>query len=92
MASPVRAACVSRIQNTGLRVLLIEDEPKISVYVKRGLEEQGYAEDTVFTGREALTWVSAAPIDLIVLDILLPELNGLEVCKEMRQRGINSRC
>ncbi len=72
-----------------MRVLIVEDEPNISAYVKRGLQEQGYAVDAARTGREALDWLAVAPYDLIVLDILLPEINGLEVCKELRQRGIS---
>jgi DNA-binding response OmpR family regulator len=70
-----------------MRVLLVEDEHKISAYVKRGLEESGYAVDAVYTGREALDWAESAPYDLIVLDIMLPELDGLTVCSELRQRG-----
>jgi DNA-binding response OmpR family regulator len=70
-----------------MRVLVVEDEHKIRTYIKRGLEEQGYAVDAVFSGREALDWAEAAPYDLIVLDILLPEVDGLSVCRELRQRG-----
>ncbi len=70
-----------------MRVLVVEDERKISTYVKRGLEEQGYAVDTVFTGREALDWAEAAPYDMIILDILLPEIDGLTVCRELRKRN-----
>lgn len=70
-----------------MRVLLVEDEHHISAYVKRGLDEDGYAVDAVYTGREALHWADAAVYDLIVLDILLPELDGLSVCRELRQRG-----
>jgi len=70
-----------------MRVLLVEDERKISAYVKRGLEEAGYAVDTAYTGREALDWADSAAYDLIVLDILLPELDGLSVCRELRKRG-----
>ena len=73
-----------------MRTLIVEDEPMISAYVKRGLQEQGYAVDTAFTGKEALDWAAVAPYDLIILDILLPELSGLEVCKELRQRGVNT--
>lgn len=71
-----------------MRVLIVEDERKISAYVKRGLEEQGYAVDTAFTGSEALDWADAVLFDLIVLDILLPELDGLTVCRELRKRGV----
>ena len=70
-----------------MRVLVVEDERKISSYLKRGLEEQGYAVDTAFTGVEALDWADSAPYDLIILDILLPEMDGLTVCRELRKRG-----
>ena len=70
-----------------MRILIVEDERKISAYLKRGLEEQGYAVDAAFTGREALDWAASAPYDLIVLDILLPELDGISVCRELRKRG-----
>ena len=70
-----------------MRVLVVEDERKISSYLKRGLEEQGYAVDTAFTGVEALDWADSAPYDLIILDILLPEMDGITVCRELRKRG-----
>ncbi len=70
-----------------MRVLLVEDEHKIAAYVKRGLQESGYAVDAVFTGRDALDWVGAAPYDLIILDIMLPVIDGLTVCRELRHRG-----
>jgi len=73
-----------------MRVLIVEDERKIAAYVKRGLEEQGYAVDAVFSGREALDWAEAAPYDIIVLDILLPEMDGFSVCRELRQRGLRT--
>ncbi len=70
-----------------MRVLVVEDERKISAYVKRGLEEQGFAVDTAFTGREALDWAETVDFDVMVLDLMLPELDGLTVCRELRQRG-----
>jgi DNA-binding response OmpR family regulator len=73
-----------------VRVLVVEDERKISAYVKRGLEEQGYAVDVAYTGREALDWAEAVVFDLIVLDILLPELDGVSVCRELRRRGLRA--
>jgi len=72
---------------TKMRVLIVEDERKISAYIKRGLEEQSYAVDVVYSGREAFDWAEAAPYDLILLDILLPEIDGLSVCRELRRRG-----
>jgi heavy metal response regulator len=68
-----------------MRVLVVEDERKISSYLKRGLEEQGYAVDTAYTGREALDYAESAPYDVILLDILLPEMDGLTVCRELRR-------
>ena len=73
-----------------MHVLLVEDERHISTYIKRGLEEQGLAVDTAFTGREALDWAETVPFDLIILDILLPELDGLAVCRELRNRGVGT--
>jgi len=70
-----------------MRVLLVEDERRISTYIKRGLEEEGYAVDAVYTGQEALDWAEATAYDLIILDILLPELDGISACHELRQRG-----
>jgi two-component system, OmpR family, copper resistance phosphate regulon response regulator CusR len=70
-----------------MRILLVEDERKISAYVRRGLEEAGYAVDVAFTGPEALHWTAKADYDAIVLDIMLPEIDGLNVCREMRRCG-----
>ena len=70
-----------------MRVLLVEDERKIATYVKRGLDEQGYAVDIAYNGREALEWAEMVQFDLIVLDILLPEIDGLTVCRTLREQG-----
>lgn len=64
----------------------MEDEHKLSAYVKQGLEESGYAVDAVYTGIDALDWAEATDYDLIVLDILLPEMDGLTVCRELRAK------
>jgi DNA-binding response OmpR family regulator len=73
-----------------MRVLIVEDERKISAYVRRGLEEQGYAVDVAYTGGEALDWIDAVTFDLIILDIMLPEVDGLTVCRTLRQRDIRT--
>lgn len=70
-----------------MRVLVVEDERKISAYVKRGLEEHGFAVDTAFTGPEALDWADTVDFDVIVLDRMLPDLDGIVVCRTLRQRG-----
>ena len=73
-----------------MRILLVEDERKISAYVRRGLEEAGYAVDVAFTGHEALARSDQATYDAVVLDIMLPGLDGLTVCREMRTRGVGA--
>ncbi|MEK6256268.1 MAG: response regulator transcription factor [Chloroflexota bacterium] len=72
-----------------MRILLVEDDKKISSYTKRGLEEHGHAVDAVYSGGQVLEWVEAVSFDLVLLDILLPEMSGLEVCRALRKRGYN---
>ena len=69
-----------------MRILIIEDERKISAYIQRALQEQGYAVDGAYTGHEALDLAQYAEYDVIVLDILLPDLDGLSVCRALRAR------
>lgn len=70
-----------------MRVLIVEDQPHLASYVKRALEEQGYAVDLARTGREALDWAKVVKFDLIVLDIMLPEIDGITVCRRLRSQG-----
>jgi heavy metal response regulator len=70
-----------------MRILVVEDERKLATYLKRGLEEQGYAVDAAYTGGEGLDWAQATSYDLIILDIMLPEMDGVSVCKELRREG-----
>ena len=73
-----------------MRLLLVEDEARIARYVRKGLEEQGHAVDQAFDGKEALDWTEAVDYDLIILDIMLPKLDGLAVCRELRRRSVRS--
>jgi DNA-binding response OmpR family regulator len=70
-----------------MRLLIVEDQPNVSNYLKRALEEQGYAVDLARTGREALDWAEVVEYNLIVLDIMLPEVDGLTVCRRLRSWG-----
>jgi DNA-binding response OmpR family regulator len=78
------------IEEIRMHILLVEDERMIANYVKRGLEEQGYAVDIAFSGEEALIWATGGVFDLIVLDIMLPPPDGIEVCKTLRRRGLQT--
>ena len=73
-----------------MRVLLVEDEPKIADFVQRGLTEEGYAVDVADDGEEGLEWPSIADFDVILLDVMLPVLDGLTVCRTMRERGVTT--
>jgi DNA-binding response OmpR family regulator len=70
-----------------MRVLVVEDESTIADFLVRGLTEQGYAVDHVGDGQAALEVLATASFDAVVLDILLPKLDGLSVCTRMRARG-----
>jgi DNA-binding response OmpR family regulator len=73
-----------------MRVLVIEDEPGIVQFVCQGLREAGYAVDIAFNGEEGLNYALAAEYDVIVLDILLPKINGLQLLEKLRSRGIKA--
>jgi len=68
----------------------VEDDHKIAGYVKRGLEEEGYAVDAAYDGRDGLDWALAAPYDLFILDVMLPGLDGFSLCRELRRQGIQA--
>ena len=73
-----------------MRVLVVEDEERIARFLKKGLEEESYAVDVVGDGPAALDWVAGVSYDLILLDVMLPGLNGFEVCRLLRNRGVTS--
>jgi two-component system OmpR family response regulator len=73
-----------------MRVLIVEDEPRLATLIRTGLLDEGYAVDVAELGNEALEWVVRAEFDSIVLDIMLPDLDGLSVCRTMRKRGVRS--
>ena len=70
-----------------MKLLVVEDDKTVGQYVKRGLEEQQYIADWVTDGTEALRVASTVPYDLIILDLRLPGMTGIEVLRTMRDRG-----
>ena len=68
-----------------MRALIVEDERKIALALKRGLEQESFAADAVFTGDEGLAMALDEPYDVIVLDRMLPGLDGMEVCRQIRE-------
>lgn len=74
-----------------MRILVIEDEPKIAQAVKKGLELKGYAVDAVYDSDSGLSYASDPDYDLIVLDRMLPgKIDGTELCKKLRADKINT--
>lgn len=74
-----------------MRVLVIEDNPKMSTAIQKGLREQGFATDVSDTGFEGEDLACSNIYDLIVLDLMLPDRDGIEVCRNMRRRGVKSK-
>jgi len=75
------------VTDTPTRVLVVEDDPTVAEVVTRYLEREGFAVESVGDGNEALASADAQLPDLVVLDIMLPGLDGLEVCRRLRSRA-----
>ena len=73
-----------------MRVLVVEDEKDLNRVITRKLKAEGYSVDSCFDGAEALDYMEMTPYDAIVMDIMMPEKNGYQVLKEMREKGNRS--
>lgn len=73
-----------------MRVLVVEDDPAISRFIVRGLTEDHYLVDLVEDGASAVEMAAAEEYDVVVLDLMLPELDGFEVCRRLREKGIDT--
>ena len=72
-----------------MRILLVEDDHRLAVSLRRGLQDAGFAVDVAHQGEEALVCAETTPFDLIVLDVMLPGLDGLEVSRRLRARRVH---
>jgi len=70
-----------------VRLLVVEDEVKMAGLLRRGLTEEGYAVDVARTGGDGLWAGTSTPYDAILLDVMLPDLDGFEVCRRLRENG-----
>jgi two-component system OmpR family response regulator len=75
------------IYGDGVRALIVEDELRMAALLKRGLEEDGYAVDVVNTGTDAVWQANEFSYDAVVLDVMLPGLDGAQVCRRLRESG-----
>ena len=67
-----------------MRILVVEDEVKMAALLKRGLQEEGYAVDVTETAEDALWMATENPYDAILLDVMLPDGDGFEICRQLR--------
>ena len=73
-----------------MRILVVEDEKKVANFIKKGLEEEHYAVDTAYDGEDGLDLAEANEYDLIILDLMIPKIEGLEVLKTIRGKKNNT--
>lgn len=73
-----------------MRILLVEDEKGVASFLKRGLEEEQYIVDLATDGETGLSLAFANPYDLIILDIMLPGVNGIDICQQVRKKNIQT--
>src|SRR4051794_4833756 len=71
-----------------MRVLVVEDEVKMASLIRRGLREDGLAADVAVNGEDALWMAQANEYDTIVLDVMLPGIDGFEACRRLREQGV----
>lgn len=73
-----------------MRILVVEDERRIALAIKEGLEQESYAVDVSFDGLDGYNSALSEPYDAIVLDVMLPEMDGFSVAKKLREQGIQT--
>ncbi|WP_265820613.1 response regulator transcription factor [Geovibrio ferrireducens] len=73
-----------------MRILIVEDEPELNEQLRRTLEAQRYSADSAYDGEQALDRLAEVPYDLVILDVMLPKLDGFGVLREARNMGADS--
>jgi heavy metal response regulator len=73
-----------------MRILLVEDESNVAAFIKKGLEEEFYTVDVAVDGGEGLLMATSNDYDLMIVDVMLPELSGIELCRTLRGKSIKT--
>lgn len=73
-----------------MRILIVEDEKKVAAFIRKGLEEETYAVDVAVDGEEGLGFAETNQYDMIILDLMLPKINGMEVLARLRNQKIHT--
>lgn len=71
-----------------MRILVVEDNPKMAHFIRQGLTEYGYAVDLASGGCDGEQMAASTPYDLVILDVMLPDQDGVQTCKNLRRRGV----
>ena len=90
MAGGAGAERVSTAQATATRTLVVEDDPHLAAGLAENLRAEGYAVDMAADGRLALTWLRENSCELVVLDVMLPHIDGFTLCRTLRAEGNNT--
>ncbi len=78
------------LYNIDMKVLLVEDELKVANFLSKGLQEEGYVVDVAYDGKKGLEFLQESTYDIVLLDLMIPEVGGLDLLKNMRAWGINT--
>lgn len=73
-----------------MRILVVEDEKHLNRIISEAVEDEGYSVDSCYNGVEALEYLECAGYDVIILDVMMPKMNGLELVRKLRDRGDNT--
>jgi len=73
-----------------MRILIVEDDHKIANAIKKGLEQESFAVDVAYDGKDGLGSALSLPYDLVILDRMLPEVDGIKICQAMRKEKNNT--
>lgn len=73
-----------------MRILVVEDEHRIASSIKKGLEQERYAVDVAYNGTDGFDLASTEEYDLLILDLMLPEMDGITICQELRKKQIHT--
>ncbi len=73
-----------------MRILIVEDEKKVAGFIKKGLEEETYAVDVAYDGEEGFHLADMNQYDMIILDLMLPKMDGLEVLTRLRDKKVST--
>jgi len=73
-----------------MRILVVEDEHRIANAIKKGLTQERYAVDVAYTGTEGFDLASSEQYEVLILDLMLPQMDGLTICRNLRKNGIHT--